>query len=419
MFHNRVKLLEFVLRKNQYLKDFFFLRGCSENCKNTSDADVLVASNSYSRVIDNVIETVLDCNDIKLISYMRKSYFFTITIVYKLDGRLVPLKIDLINDLGWYGINSINKNSDFSFFYDNKDKSDELQLIVSHIQKLATAGLSTLKPEISGLFYEFVKEYNLCIDLVNKNKLTKWQRWKLRFKLSTNGNIYSIFGFIIKSSVFYIKNNLTSNPGKINLSLSGMDGAGKSTLIDELKLLYIFEKDKLDLVHLLRNTLPMPHQLFKRKKTSDNYLKPYSEDVVNSNLSSTTRLFYYLIMFLLDNMLSLLANIKGKTVIYDRCSLDFFVDLSRSKIKNTSLKYFYVKCLNKSRVNLCLFIKPSTSVERKDELTLEKASYLYDAYNQMAGKSCLILIDAEQEPKEVLVNVLKQIEKHLGLSLNV
>jgi thymidylate kinase len=194
------------------------------------------------------------------------------------------------------------------------------------------------------------------------------------------------------------------------LGVSGLDGSGKSTLVDRLVAAYLkADGRKPELIHLLPSWIPLPHQIFRRKKTSQNYTRPYSEPPVSSKFNGWVRLSYYLCAFLLARWTLLLASKQGKQIILDRSFVDFTSDLTRARIPETHLPNWLMRLASPCGKLFYLDASPDVVVARKGELTLDKAASLQLSYRATATTLGVIVLNGDNNPDMVFSELLSHI----------
>jgi thymidylate kinase len=197
------------------------------------------------------------------------------------------------------------------------------------------------------------------------------------------------------------------------LGVSGLDGSGKSTLVD--RFIAGIRKaggEPPQIVHLLPAWIPLPHQLFRRRKTQTNYTRPYSEPPVSSRLNGWLRLGFYLCAFTLAHLSLWLGVKRGRLVIMDRSFLDFASDLTRSRIPAGRLPVWLLRTLMPKGRHFYLDASPEVVVARKGELTLEKARSLSASYRETCNAIGATLLDGDRTADEVFIQLLRSISSH-------
>ncbi len=199
----------------------------------------------------------------------------------------------------------------------------------------------------------------------------------------------SLFEFFIWT-LAYIKDtfcSLVCNSGRV-ITFSGVDGAGKSTVIEHI--VPVLEKKYRRKVKVLRHRpsiLPIL-SVYKhgKKKAAEIALNTGPHQGNNrSRLSSFFRFMYYYLDYLLGQVyLYFRYLLPGYIVVYDRYYFDFIVDGKRSNIKlPQSIVLPLYKFIYKPSLNIFLYAAPATIVARKQELTEEKVGIMTQSYLQL------------------------------------
>jgi thymidylate kinase len=176
----------------------------------------------------------------------------------------------------------------------------------------------------------------------------------------------------------YVKDCVESyrNFGTPSLTFSGVDGAGKTTIIDAIERL-LTEKYRKKVVRVRHRPSLIPILsafVFGKKKAEQkaaNTLPRQGNN--NSVLSSLFRFSYYYLDYLLGGAyLYLRHTLQGQVILYDRYYFDFILDAKRSNINLPSklIKALYSP-IKKHGINLFLYAKPEVILSRKQELSAE------------------------------------------------
>lgn len=172
------------------------------------------------------------------------------------------------------------------------------------------------------------------------------------------------------------------------LTFSGVDGAGKTTILGEVREL--LEKKYRRKVVVLRHRPSLLPMLSAWKYGKEAAEKKSAESLprkgTNKNiLSSLARFAYYYTDFLLGQLLIYGKYIlRGYIVLYDRYYFDFIVDGRRS---NILLHPFFVRQLYrfvyKPQLNVFLYAPPEVILRRKKELSARDITELTDRYRSL------------------------------------
>jgi thymidylate kinase len=203
---------------------------------------------------------------------------------------------------------------------------------------------------------------------------------------------------LIKNTFNYFLDTLKNsfnNTGFV-ITFSGVDGAGKSTVIENIA--FRIEKQLRKPVVILRHRpsiLPILSVWSKGKKQAhlDVIAGLPRQGKNKSILSSLARFSYYYLDYLLGQFVVYFKyTFRGKVVIYDRYYFDFINDSKRSNIvlpkKITSFLYRF---LLSPKFNFFLFADADIILKRKEELTkatIEKLTTDYhDLFQLLQSKS--------------------------------
>ena len=354
---------------------------------------------------------------------LRKSYMFEVKAILS-NGQ--QLDFDLLWNL------KVKELSVLSF----KELLHDYQINDYGVK--VTSVLNTAR--FIGLFYgingaSVPKKYNnLVLNLKSSPQLLD----RIIFDSAINGSIPRYKLKLLKSGdpensgINYVKNlflyvldtlkTLLKYKGFV-VTFSGVDGAGKSTVIDNLK--HRLEKKYRRRVVVLRHRpslLPILSVWTKGKKKAQ-------EDVINalprqgnnkSTIGSLARFAYYYIDYLIGQFYVHIRYVSlGVVVLYDRYYFDFINDGKRSNI-NLPEKWVkpWYKLLLKPDVNFFLYAEPQEILRRKQELNEEDIKSLTSKYLNLfnslnKGKSTRY-IPVENKNLDDTLNL---IEKRTALSM--
>jgi len=190
-----------------------------------------------------------------------------------------------------------------------------------------------------------------------------------------------------------VAQDLQSSKG-IVLTFSGVDGAGKSTIIDHV-LKLIEKKYRRKVVYLRHRPSLVPilsalkHGKQEAEKRSINSLPRQGGN--KSFVSSLFRFLYYYMDYLIGQFyIYFKYTFRGTIVVYDRYYFDFINDSVRSNIvlPKSIVKWGY-KLLLKPHLNFFLYADATTILKRKQELdraTIERLTQDYLSLFNELGK---------------------------------
>jgi len=223
------------------------------------------------------------------------------------------------------------------------------------------------------------------------------------------------FSFV-KNTFNYIKDSFAEKGFVV--TFSGVDGAGKSTVISEVSEL--IEKRYRRPVKVLRHRpslLPILSVWTKGKEKAH-------QDAVNSlprqgtnksGFSSLLRFAYYYTDYILGQFIIYLKYVsRGKIVLYDRYYFDFIADAKRSNIKlPKSVTETGYHLLLKPKFNFFLYAEPEKILSRKKELSYHSICELTKEYNQLFTK-----LDKQNQKSKYLAIENNDLDTTLGTIMN-
>ncbi len=211
-------------------------------------------------------------------------------------------------------------------------------------------------------------------------------------KQTTNKGLYAL-----KNKLAYVFDTVYSmfNRKGIIITFSGVDGAGKSTIIEQIR--YEYEKKLRRKVVVLRHRpsiLPILSAWTKGKaKAEQDSAETLPRQGTNKSvLSSLIRFSYYYTDYLLGQFIIYVRYVlRGDIVLYDRYYFDFINDSVRSNIRlpESFLRAGYV-FLKKPDFNFFLYADADTILARKQELdrdTIKNLTRKYLDLFQSLGRS--------------------------------
>jgi thymidylate kinase len=233
----------------------------------------------------------------------------------------------------------------------------------------------------------------------------------------------SLFNAVINSFNYFFDTlkNIKSNTGFI-ITFSGVDGAGKTTVIENIA--FRIEKQFRKPVVVLRHRpsiLPILSAWSKGKEKAhlDTISNLPRQGKNKSFLSSLFRFSYYYLDYLIGQFVIYFKYIfRGYVVIYDRYYFDFINDSKRSNIvlpkSFTTIGYRF---LLKPKFNFFLFADTKTILKRKQELNESTINELTKDYNflfqnlQLTTNSIVYKSINNEDLETTLTNIINTIIK--------
>lgn len=206
-------------------------------------------------------------------------------------------------------------------------------------------------------------------------------------------------------------NRLLKCSGKV-IAFLGVDGAGKTTIIDGIqRVLSDATHNSVHIYHLRPTVLP---PLSRLKPGAKRDVKTMSVDDPHGAppsgfVGSLFRFIYLCSDYLIGYWLKIrpLVSKKPCVVIFDRYAYDMGLDQRRFRIRLPSwLVSSVLPLLPKPDVVICLYADPSVLVARKQELPLEEIVRQVSALHEFAGKGDGVLVETVGAIDDVIGNVL-------------
>ncbi|SHE47143.1 hypothetical protein [Chryseobacterium takakiae] len=334
-----------------------------------SDIDMLMSS----RDAENLIRFLKRNSLAERVAVSKTSFMYRIRIITN-DKQI--LNLDLIMKIQWKGLEFMNVDKMIKRALVNEFgvKTSCDTDTAKYLHYFYTLNGSEVPERYKDFTEKNIPEHKLIKISEHINQLKRRTKQRLSF---------------LKNTFTYI-NDTFSEKGFV-MTFSGVDGAGKSTVISEISNL--IEKRYRRPVKILRHRpslLPILSVWVKGKEKAH-------LDVVNSlprqgsnnnSLSSFARFCYYYTDYIIGQFIIYLKYVmRGKIVLYDRYYFDFMADARRSNInlpKSVAESgYFF---LMKPKFNFFLYASPEKILSRKEELSYQSISYLNTEYNKLFSK---------------------------------
>jgi thymidylate kinase len=407
----------FDLLQNQEYAALKFNNGFPEQLSIYSDIDLVINKKTNQLLVSFLKNHAL----VSKITLNQRSFMNTVQVFLK-DGTL--LSLDLIWQLKIKNLQIMDANQIIANHFlneygvKNASSMDTARFIMLfYILNNSEIPVKYLENEIA------IQNYNLPEDIFLKDHIEKNKKNKeniLNFIKSNRSN-QNILG--LKNTINYFTDtmkNSINNKGFM-ITFSGVDGAGKSTVIENIVLR--IEKQLRKPVVVLRHRpsiLPILSVWSKGKEQAHlDVIEGLPRQGKNKSvLSSFIRFSYYYLDYLLGQFVVYFKYIlRGKVVIYDRYYFDFINDSKRSNIVlSKKLTSFFYNFLLKPEFNFFLFADADIILKRKEELskaTIEKLTADYhDLFESLQSKSNTLVyqpinnVDLEVTLNQVIKTIL-------------
>lgn len=420
----KLEVTELVKRSLAGVIPVLGLRGADTHAREGGDLDFIVPPGHAVAACEVVAKAAL-AEGWFLLGFRDIGYLAQIVLIRPAANDADnALKIDFFDGLRWYGVGTdVAGHRLFAQLLPSQPDEEKLAGAAGFFQKILIVGRESerdwARVAATGADANYLAEtaQSLCLP-VNRNHIqergvTGLGKWRLRAASGgATGVISGIFWLLrVTAAHFKFQSGLGTKAGLI-LGVSGLDGSGKSTLVD--RFIAGIRKaggEPPQIVHLLPAWIPLPHQLFRRRKTQSNYTRPYAEPPVSSRLNGWLRLSFYLCAFMLARLTLWLEMKRGRLIVMDRSFLDFASDLTRSRIPAARLPGWLLRTLIPKGQLFFLDASPDVVVARKGELTLEKAHSLQASYRETCNCVGATLLGGDRTADEVFKELLDHLSR--------
>lgn len=404
-----------------------FIHTSIDEIPENSDVDILISQLD----LGNILRIVEKGKNIERVQFHKKS-FATFTcllfedgsyleidflhrfdrkgVVY-LDAAMVLDDIDVLNSglkvashaysfeyiLLFYLLNDAVVPQKYRDYFSSFSTEDRLGIFI-HMTSSYGVNINVLE-DLYSLHSRHAKKVRLRIENHSVNKGIRFAYYKLRY-----------FVEVLKDAI--------SHRG-IMITFSGVDGAGKSTIIDEVNevLKSKFRQRTVILRHrpsLLPILSSMRHGKANAEKKTREHLPRQGTN--SSALSSFLRFMYYYSDYIFGQFyIYFKYTLRGYTVLYDRYYFDFIIDSKRSNIvlsrKFMKWGYYFIF---KPELNVFLYADPEVIRNRKQELDTLAIKELTSDYRKLftelssGGKQKSYLMVNNVSKEETFHRVMKE-----------
>lgn len=205
-------------------------------------------------------------------------------------------------------------------------------------------------------------------------------------------------------------------PSGVIVAVLGVDGVGKSTVINSIRpILDDATHGALEIKHLRPGLLPPLARLKGKQSVQRGPVLDPHDSIPSSAFGSLFRLIYLTVDYVLGYWFLLRPKIaKSPTVIlFDRYCYDMALDPRRFRLGiNSRVIKWFLRLIPKPDVILCLHAEPGAIIARKHELPLAEIARQVNALREFAQQEPrAILVSTEGTVKEVRDRVLWELVK--------
>lgn len=195
------------------------------------------------------------------------------------------------------------------------------------------------------------------------------------------------------------------HPTGLFIVLLGVDGAGKTTISEELKKRYVTAFRRIDHYHSRVRVLKDISQIGKNSSPID-ASNPHGKKHKAGRFVSMVKFAYYFLDFLIGNIKITTAKIKSSLVLIERYYYDYTIDKVRYNLNlSDGFIKFFGKFVKKPDVVFILTGDAQELLERKHEITLEEIKEQKKRLERaFEGEKKAIFIDTTTQSVEECVN---------------
>lgn len=214
-------------------------------------------------------------------------------------------------------------------------------------------------------------KYDTTFNSVEDLRSTKKLREKVYELIKDDRRNRGLSG--LRHKINYVIDTLFNNKKGVTITFSGVDGAGKTTILEHMKTM-LKKKYREPFIVLRHRPSILPilsaYKYGKAEAEKRTTEKLPRQGGNTSVLSSLVRFAYYFTDYIFGQIVIYYKyNFRGITVLYDRYYFDFINDAKRSNINLSSklVKPLY-RFIYKPDLNMYLYAEPEVILARKQEL---------------------------------------------------
>jgi len=408
--------------------NYAVLRGYEElpNHNSSHDIDILIEKNDFDKLI-NKFCTLIEEEKFKVLMYNQNERFNTIIIAKYERDEINFLYLDFFFNYSLYGLHFFDASEVLESRIFN-GKIYHVSILYEFLEKYLNC-LLLEKPYPSKynrvkatVYKSYIEKLNLSINKffydssLNAYNIHKPSKYLLIFKVFI-GNLYTkpILQIKLSTAFFYYYLRGILKPNGLSISITGPDGSGKTTILNDvlLKFNLIYRESRLH--HFRPTVIPRIAELFNKsgfiQEVDDDYNRPH-RGAETGSLNSFVRLLYYIFDYILGYYIIVKPVLfRRGLVIFDRYYTDIISDSRRSRINlNYKIIFLFRNIVPKLNYNFLITVNPDLILKRKNELNRFQINEIYRKLDYIYKKgNDYKIIDNNLSPSIAISEVINYI----------
>ena len=383
------------------------------------DIDIIIEKQLFLEIESKIIQIVSECH-FSIITLYKSEKLVTYICASTKNGIVDIIQFDFFFNTSLYGVLLLDaKNILDSCIFNGSvfHVSKEYEFLDKYLQlkflnKPYPKKYKNLKKEIeqNELIPKLLGEVSSfsgieALENISSNKF-KRNVFIRNMKIKPLKQLLSFLLFLF----YYIKNKITYKG--FSIGFTGPDGAGKTTVIDEIIEGLGKVYSDIQFSHFRPTIIPnlgeVAHKTKLKSEVDLDYSNPHRGGQT-SKINSFIRLLYYSIDYIIGYFLKTRSFLTRRSVvIFDRYFTDIIADSRRSRIfLNPKFLYWFGKLfIPKLDYNILLTANKDIILERKQELTAEGIDTINEKLNYLSNKKDYYLVFNEGVPDEAVHKIL-------------